>query len=302
MKPSILFCSDPFNIKQVDTDFADELAAARTNGFPILLFDYDALIQNDPGFARSIESIPENMTVIYRGWMLTPTQYGILYDVLSAKNYRLLNTPNEYLNCHYLPESLRFISGKTPQTVFEPFKDGKSIDHLLEKTSVFGDRPIIVKDYVKSEKHNWETACFVPKASDTEKLKETISNLISLRGESLNEGVVVREFVSLNELTVHSKSNMPLTEEYRLFFCEGRLLGIWDYWEEGDYRFAKPETTDFETIAREVESHFFTMDIARCENGEWIIIELGDAQVSGLPDKADRLDFYRLLANHFATR
>jgi hypothetical protein len=30
------------------------------------------------------------------------------------------------------------------------------------------------------------------------------------------------------------------------------------------------------------------MDIAKKENGDWIILELGDGQVSGLPDNADK--------------
>jgi len=37
------------------------------------------------------------------------------------------------------------------------------------------------------------------------------------------------------------------------------------------------------------------MDIAKVENGGWIIIELGDGQVSGLPDNADMNEFYNKL-------
>lgn len=34
------------------------------------------------------------------------------------------------------------------------------------------------------------------------------------------------------------------------------------------------------------------MDIAKTKLGEWIIIEIGDGQVSGLPDNADAKEFY----------
>ena len=37
------------------------------------------------------------------------------------------------------------------------------------------------------------------------------------------------------------------------------------------------------------------MDIARQKNGELIIIELGDGQVAGLPDKTNRNEFYEQL-------
>ncbi len=35
------------------------------------------------------------------------------------------------------------------------------------------------------------------------------------------------------------------------------------------------------------------MDIAKRKDGDWMIVELGDAQVAGLPENADALKFYR---------
>ena len=75
---------------------------------------------------------------------------------------------------------------------------------------------------------------------------------------------------------------------FSLFFCNKKLVGIYDYWEEGEYNLSKPDTTEFEEIAKQIESNFFSMDIARQKNGELIIIELGDGQVAGLPDKTNR--------------
>jgi hypothetical protein len=37
------------------------------------------------------------------------------------------------------------------------------------------------------------------------------------------------------------------------------------------------------------------MDVAKRLNGEWMIVELGDAQVSGLPERADPSEFYGAL-------
>ena len=37
------------------------------------------------------------------------------------------------------------------------------------------------------------------------------------------------------------------------------------------------------------------MDVAKKKNGDWIIMELGDGQVAGLPDNADRNEFYNNL-------
>ncbi len=295
--PYILFCENPIQSNQVDEEFNDQFISANENGFKTLLLNYDDLISEDrwPFATKRIKQNDAIASVIYRGWMLTPKQYAILYNLLLSKNYKLINTVEEYINCHYLPDSLKYIKTRTPQTVFEKYENESSIDALIDKSKIFGSKAVILKDYVKSEKHNWETACYVKNASDTYSLKQSISKLIELRDKYLNEGIVIREFVELNNLTIHSKSGMPLTEEYRLFFFNKKLIGIYDYWEEGEYSFTKPEIKEFEEIAKGVKSNFFSMDIARQKNGALIIIELGDGQVAGLPDSVNKYEFYKML-------
>ena len=58
------------------------------------------------------------------------------------------------------------------------------------------------------------------------------------------------------------------------------------------YGDTKPELDSFIEIAQNIDSNFFTMDVAKKKNGDWIIMELGDGQVAGLPDNADRNEFY----------
>ena len=84
-----------------------------------------------------------------------------------------------------------------------------------------------------------------------------------------------------------------MSEEYRMFFYRNKLLCVFDYWEEGNYTKEKPDTTRFEEIAKTIESNFFTMDIARTAEGEFIIIELGDGQVAGIPENMDKDIIYR---------
>lgn len=45
-----------------------------------------------------------------------------------------------------------------------------------------------------------------------------------------------------------------------------------------------------------VQSRFFTMDVAKQVDGGWMIVELGDGQVAGLPDRAEVVTFYHSLA------
>lgn len=295
--PYILFCENPLDTRRVDEDFEDQYQAAKKAGFHLLLFSFDELILEESitKILRKIPALPSPVTVIYRGWMLTPSQYSVLQEGLQTKNYHLINSPSAYQHCHYLPENYPFIQSLTPKTFYRKITSEEDLHLLIRDASQFGESPVILKDYVKSEKHHWETACFVDKATNTTKLLASMQELMRLRGSSFNEGICIREFIELKPLTVHTKSGMPLTEEYRLFFYEGKRIALYPYWEEGDYPQSIPNTQPFEEIARSVQSRFFSMDIARKMDGSLIIMELGDGQVSGLPDSTDIDDFYQQL-------
>ena len=58
---------------------------------------------------------------------------------------------------------------------------------------------------------------------------------------------------------------------------------------------SKPPLELFSEAAKKPKSRFFTMEIAQTETDEWLIVELGDAQVSGLPENADARAFYASL-------
>ena len=53
-----------------------------------------------------------------------------------------------------------------------------------------------MKDYVKSRKHEWDEACFVPDLGDHRRFTAVVDRLFALQGESLTGGVVVRAFES----------------------------------------------------------------------------------------------------------
>ena len=292
----ILFCDNLID-RKVDPDFEQEYNAAIAQGFQVGLISFEDL--DNAHITKLISRIREQDVLelaIYRGWMIQPDKYELLYNALLSKNVKLINTPLEYKTCHYLPLSYEFIKDSTPATNWTGLIQGDiDFEKIVDLTNYFKDDPIIVKDYVKSQKHNWAEACFIPRASDKDAVRKIVSRFIELQGSALNVGLVFREFVTLEFLTNHSKSKMPLTKEFRLFFLYGQVIQIFNYWDEGDYGDTKPVLTGFEEIGKKVKSNFFTMDIAKKENGDWIIMELGDGQVSGLPDHAHKNDFYKAL-------
>ncbi|UZO79659.1 ATP-grasp domain-containing protein [Aquimarina sp. ERC-38] len=289
----IIYCDSVFDNKIIEPDYEEEKKSAINVGFDFSLISFEELTDGNIATAlKFIKEVERKEFGIYRGWMLTLTQYQNLYNGLLRKNIELINSPAEYKHCHYLPESYNKIESKTPKS---NWTRELNEDSILKLTSEFGDSSIIVKDYVKSEKHNWEEACFIPDASNSDKVKSIVSKFIELRGDSLNEGLVFRQFEELEYLAEHSKSGMPLTKEFRIFFANKKIVKVFDYWDEGDYGETKPELDNFIEIAQKIDSSFFTMDVAKKKNGEWIIMELGDGQVAGLPDNADKNEFYNRL-------
>lgn len=289
----IIYCDSVFDDKTIEPDYESEKESAIKAGFTFSLISFEELIESNISKGlRFVKKSEQWEYAIYRGWMLTPKQYRELYDALLVKNIQLINAPKEYEHCHYLPNSYSKIESKTPKSNWTTKLNYESIRNL---TREFGDKPIIVKDFVKSEKHNWKDACFIPDASDYNKIKIIVDRFIELRGESLNEGLVFRRFEELEFLAEHSKSNMPLTMEFRVFFANQKIVQIFNYWDEGEYGETVPDLEDFIKIADTIESNFFTMDVAKKKNGDWIIMELGDGQVAGLPDNANKDEFYRML-------
>ena len=172
----------------------------------------------------------------------------------------------------------------------------------MEALAPFGDAPVVVKDFVKSRKHEWAEACFIPSAADRGAVERVVGRFLELQGDDLAGGLVFREFVEFEPVGIHPRSGMPLTEEYRAFWLDGVPVFWAPYWAEGDYRASEPPIGQFAGVAAAVRSRFFTMDLARRRDGDWMIVELGDGQVSGLPRESDADHFYRALAGYWPER
>lgn len=297
----IIFCADPLNARMPDPAYATEIAAARAVGATYALIDYEALVQ-EQATARAIRLVQPasaRTVALYRGWMMTPEQYAALYRTLEERGIALLNDPTAYRHCHYLPESYAIIEAHTPRTVWLPAGDDLSLPAILAAVRPFGSAPLIVKDYVKSRKHEWLEACYIPAADDAATVERVVQTFLDRQGSDLEGGLVFREYMEFAPIGTHSRSGMPLTREYRSFWLDGAPLLCAPYWEEGDYGAGMPPLHPFQDVARAVRSRFFSMDLAQRRDGTWMIIELGDGQVAGLPASLDPSRFYNALNAHW---
>jgi hypothetical protein len=294
----LLFCSEPFAPRTVDPAFADEWDAAKAAGLSAQLIDFERLVAGE--LDRALAQVPPDAssTIIYRGWMLAPDAYKRLYAALSQRGATTINDPHAYRTCHYLPESYSLLEGKTPQSVWLPITGEVDFDRVMTNLAELGPGPVVVKDYAKSQKHYWAEACYIPNARDRTSVERVVTRFLELQGNDLAEGLVFRCFVRLRQTGVHPKSGMPLSEEYRIFWLDHEPLVVTPYWDV-DAAASEVPIDELRTIALRIPSRFFSMDVAVREDGSWLVIELGDAQVSGLQACAPAL-FYEALAERWS--
>ena len=281
---NFIFCNHPLYPKKVDGDYEEEFQAAGLE-HACALFSYEDLeIGKLSLYGENVSGL-----TIYRGWMMKPDLYRVFYNKLEENGIILINTPEEYERYHMLPGWYDDFKDDTAQSVWE---DQGTVDSALLLTRGLKGS-YIVKDYVKSRKHEWYDACFINNIANKTNAERIIRNFVERQDSDLVGGVVLRQFEKLKSIGFHPKSGMPISEEYRIFAFAKRIMIIDDYWQaDKKVSFSDKEYQWIEASVRKFESHFVTMDIARREDGKLIIMELGDGQVSGLL-QIKPADFYR---------
>jgi hypothetical protein len=290
----IVFGSHPFEPRKPDPAFEAEFEAAGRCGLIRHVVSMESLFEerNPARATRWISRLEPASEALYRGWMLSKPKYAELHNALREVGISLVNSPEQYAACHYLPESYPLIQGLTPKSVWFELSGTLNEAPLREALAAFGRAPVIVKDYVKSQKHYWDTACFIPDASDFTHAKQVVVTFLKLQGSDLNRGLVFREFFELEGAGKHGKSGMPLSREVRLFYLRGQRLLCADYWNAAIALPSEEELRPFDAMAKEIPSNCFSMDLAKRRNGPWIVMELGDGQVAGLPEGLDPAEFF----------
>lgn len=291
----VLFPSDPSSPRAVEPDFSVECDAARSAGFDVGVVDCELAMRGDAVGATARVTRGDG-AAIYRGWMLRPGSYASLYAELERREVTLINSPAAYQTCHYLPDGYRWIDGNTARSAWLKVSGELDFTEVHELIRVFGDKPILVKDYVKSQKHYWSDACFIPKASDSGAVERVVRRFVELQGADLNEGLVFREFLPLKILGSHPTSGLPLAAEVRIFWYDGEPIVVHPYWDELTGFSAELPMSELRAIATKIPSVFFTMDVAMLDDGRWTIVELGDGQVSGLPSPGLARTLYEEIA------
>lgn len=242
----------------------------------IVLFRHNPYLKDEYKTATKYFKTTHNRTACYDSLVIgrysVLPYYLELQKDLEINNCKLINSYNEHLwiaNFDYYKELKDF----TPETWF---------DH--DFPYVFDDGPFVVKGRTSSLKFQWDSRVF---AKDKKRAIEIGLDLKKHKAIG-EQGIVYRRYVPLKTFEL-SYNGLPITNEYRFFFYKQKMLAYGYYWEQWCSDLSKPSINDegiqlAQECANIASEHvnFFSLDVAEKEKGGWILIEVNDAQQSGL--------------------
>ncbi|HRI64906.1 MAG TPA: ATP-grasp domain-containing protein [Polyangium sp.] len=291
---TILFPARP-STREVDASFQSEFDAAVRAGFSTALVDEGEMAFS--GQIRLIGLPKEPSLILYRGWLMRTHEYARLAELLRGRGFSLSTSPADYQRTYHLPEWYEIVSdtGLTPRSIWFPGAQFDVPEIAVQVAKAFGDSALVLKDYVKSRKHEWFEACFIPDASDIDSVCRVVWRFLELQDDFLVGGLVFREYWPTRRVGIHPKSRAPLANEHRTFVFHGKPFYSAPYWSVVEYDESRPPSDFIAPILEKTPSSFYAVDIAELERGGWFVVECNDGGSAGLPDPEDAVEFYRCL-------
>jgi hypothetical protein len=273
----ILVPADPLRGRRADEHFAAEAEAARDAGLTVALVDHDALTEPD-GATRGVRRVPESGgEAVYRGWMLRSQQYAAFAGALAERGVTLRTGAAEYQRAHELPGWSAALASVTPESVWTL---GDRREGFAAACGRLGAGPAVLRDYVKSMKHYWDEAAFIPDVADPAAAWKVASRFRELRDEEFTGGFVLRRFEDFT------------SAEARTWWVDGTCRLVGAHPDTPDT--PAPEDLDLAWLAPLVGSlglAFVTVDLVLRADGVWRVVELGDGQVSDRPSSTNPAAF-----------
>ncbi|MQM25873.1 ATP-grasp domain-containing protein [Glycomyces albidus] len=268
---ALLLCADPLapaRSKRPDPHFAREAEHADA----VAVIDHDALVRGDA--AAAVRRVPLDLgPAWYRGWMVTATQYADLEAALEDRGCVLATAADAYARAHELPGWYPVFAEHTPASVHTTDLD-RVEDWLAWAAIELGSESAIVKDFVKSRKDLWDTACHIPDLADAVQRSRIVARFLEVQGGDLYGGLVVRAFEDF--------TSSGGTEQARVWWLDGAPVQTTAH---PDTPQVAPETdlTGIGDAVAALGCRFVTTDLAHRSDGAWRVIEVGDGQVSDFP-------------------
>ena len=194
-------------------------------------------------------------------------------DVVSLGG-RLINSYSEHRYLADLQNWVGDLKEMTPKTWFR-------LQDIPEKG------PFFLKGETNSLKSLWPEGCYA------ETRREAIDVSRRLLQDSLisTQNVYIREFIKLKTVAT-GLNGMPVANEFRFFVYKGQILTGAFYWSSHVADLPAVPSADqvpkafLDEVLRRIgdNANFYVVDAAQTESGEWIVVELNDACMSGLSE------------------
>ena len=273
-------------------DIARSLSAARIAGAQIYTIPPD--FSECETAENALWHLPHQSAptpAVWLGYIPDWTRYEAIYAAALAKNIVLLNAPAQHRRAQEFDLAYPFIEDLTPRSLTLHRPAGCA---LAARELGF---PIFLKGAVQSRKARGWKACV---ASDPSELETLAAALWSLENRSRGR-VIARELVRLRHTRTHG--DFPMGREFRVFVLSGAVVSCGYYWPgaDPDASLSPTEKTAVYDLAREasrrLEVPYLAVDIGQLESGNWIVIEVGDAQFAGLSENEPLALWSRLVSD-----
>jgi hypothetical protein len=134
-----------------------------------------------------------------------------------------------------------------------------------------GAGPAVLRDYVKSTKHYWHQAAYIPDTAGRAAAWQVAARFRELRGDDFTGGFVLRRF---EEFT---------SAEARTWWAGGTCRLVTAHPDTPGDPPPDIDPAPFTRLIGSLGLPFVTADLALRADGTWRVIELGDGQVSDRP-------------------
>lgn len=237
---------------------------------------------------RHRTDIPRDSLVVGR-YSVLPFYADLEYD-LCKQGATLVNTHREHEFVADVLEWAPLLGDMTPPT-WDRLQD------LPEHTT------FVVKGQTNSRKDRWDTHMYAPSKRDA------VEVTLKLQEDSLiqTQRIYYREYWPLRQFMT-GLHGQPVTEEYRFFVYDDEILTGAYYWssyvEDVKAKLGRVPTPSPEIhayvgralglLSDSMRPRFLVIDVGVQDNGEPMVVELNDGQMSGLSEN-DPLALYTAL-------
>lgn len=202
--------------------------------------------------------------------------YAGVEATIADMGMSLLVNEKEHLRCSTIEGWYPLLKDKTPFTkIYDEFP---KVEEVLKDFSF----PIFIKGNRQTSRHK-KKQCIIENTDQYNELRKAwkYDRILSW------QKVAIRKYVPLQVIDGVSFPDMvPISYEFRFFYFEGKCMAYGPYWYmRHKYSLSGSELKEVlkltDWAAQRIGASFTAIDVAKTALGDWIIIEVNDAQESG---------------------